>query len=231
MKPFFFWDDERIRFFDDAASYGDYYDRLANALAPWLQPDDHVLDAGCGLGYLSQALSPYCAQVTALDQDPLAIESLRLRNTCQSVHPVCADAFSYAAQCDTLVCCRFGGADQALALKAHFRAQTLLLVTRQEAHHRFSDSTCSRRRTVATACAILDAAHVPYTQFSLELPFDQPFRSLSDATAFFQSYRGDDTAASVTADAAAKRLQTTGDATFPYLLPVTNRLGVLVVKE
>ena len=63
----FQWNEEKLRFMEDAAAWGDFHARLAAALAPYLPGDGHICDAGCGTGHLSLALSPYVRQVTAVD--------------------------------------------------------------------------------------------------------------------------------------------------------------------
>ena len=63
----FQWNEEKLRFMEDAAAWGDFHARLAATLAPYLPGDGHICDAGCGTGHLSLALSPYVRQVTAVD--------------------------------------------------------------------------------------------------------------------------------------------------------------------
>ena len=61
----FQWNEEKLRFMEDAAAWGDFHARLAATLAPYLPGDGHICDAGCGTGHLSLARSPYVRQVPA----------------------------------------------------------------------------------------------------------------------------------------------------------------------
>ena len=71
------WTDESIAFLRDAAAMNRYYETIAERIAPQLQENAHVCDAGCGIGELSLALKPYCHHVTAVDADELAIKTLK----------------------------------------------------------------------------------------------------------------------------------------------------------
>ena len=69
------WDSEKIRYMRAAAERSDYYRQIASVIVPHLKKDAHVCDAGCGLGYLSAALAPQVAQVTAVLTVRTALES------------------------------------------------------------------------------------------------------------------------------------------------------------
>ena len=73
----FRWDEDMIRFLRDASEQSDYHRLLAETLAGRLPADAHVCDAGCGLGYLSLRLAPYCRRVTAVDVCEAALAVLR----------------------------------------------------------------------------------------------------------------------------------------------------------
>ena len=51
--------------------------QLTALLLPYLKPTDHICDAGCGLGYLSLALSSHAAHITAAERDAAALSVLR----------------------------------------------------------------------------------------------------------------------------------------------------------
>lgn len=72
----FIWNEDMIRFLRDASEHSDYHHLLAEYLAKRLPENAHVCDAGCGLGYLSLQLAPYCRQVTAVDVSPEALAVL-----------------------------------------------------------------------------------------------------------------------------------------------------------
>ncbi len=226
MNHHFQWDRERIRFFCDAAQNSAFHRTLAALLAAEIEQNDRVLDAGCGLGYLSEALLPYCKTVTAVDCDPLAIEALQERthgNTC--LRAICADVHTLQTTFDVVVCCYFGSTQEALRLLKRTHAHKLLLIKRKLPAHRFRTDLPEHERTALAASRILDESGCSYQSFDASITFDQPFRSLSDAARFFSLYRGE----AVSEEAARHLCEETGDAVFPYRLPVTNDMRIFTV--
>ena len=90
----------------------DFHRRLTAELLPYLSPQDHVCDAGCGLGFLSLALAPHVRHVTAADCDAQALsvlkEELAARHI-ENVTPLCTDIFTDrpAEPYDAMVFCFF----------------------------------------------------------------------------------------------------------------------------
>ena len=71
----FIWNEDMIRFLRDASEHSDYHHLLAEYLAKRLPENAHVCDAGCGLGYLSLQLAPYCrlGSAVVVRQEELAV--------------------------------------------------------------------------------------------------------------------------------------------------------------
>jgi SAM-dependent methyltransferase len=227
MQQRFYWDDERIAFFRDAALDNAYYRILAERIAPVLLPDDRVLDAGCGLGYLSESLLPFCASVTAADRDARAIEQIKLRVDSDRLIPVEADVFQTdLSQFDAIVCCRFGSTEEALSLFERSHARVLVLIKRNDAAHRIANSDSRHSRTAEEAIRTLTKNGYRFEKTELTLSFDQPLRSEQDAVRFFNLYS--DRPAEACTDALA-RLQRTEDPVFPFRYPIRNSLTVLTV--
>lgn len=66
----FSWSADTVRFMADACRRTDFHEKLTALLLPYLKPTDHICDAGCGLGYLSLALSPHVARVRRRSATP-----------------------------------------------------------------------------------------------------------------------------------------------------------------
>ena len=73
----FAWKEDMIRFMTDASEQSQFHALLAKEIAQRIGPGGHVCDAGCGLGYLSRAMSPYFDQITSIDISPDAIAGLQ----------------------------------------------------------------------------------------------------------------------------------------------------------
>lgn len=224
----FHWTDEGIRFMADAANETDFHRRLAAELLPYLTPEDAVCDAGCGLGHLSLALSPYVRTVTAVEREQRALavleRELALRHI-ENVHPCCEDVFVHRPEkpYDAMVFCFFGSIEEILAAAARCCRGTVLAVVRNDARHRFSGkSRGPGRHSYETACRILTEKGISFTTRTASFAFDQPFRSLEDARRFFELYGGSE-------DWRA-RLVETGDPEFPWRLPSRRDFGLITFQ-
>ena len=73
----FTWTPEMIRLMQNVNAHSEYHRQLAAILAPKLAGCRTLCDAGCGLGSLSAALSPYFDAITAADVSDAALDVLR----------------------------------------------------------------------------------------------------------------------------------------------------------
>ncbi len=67
------WTEEKIEWYERASSLSDYHMRLASAVERYLEKDEDILEAGCGLGHVAALLS-LNHPVTAIDIDRNAVE-------------------------------------------------------------------------------------------------------------------------------------------------------------
>ena len=232
----FHWTDEGIRFMADAANETDFHRRLAAELLPYLTPEDAVCDAGCGLGHLSLALSPYVRTVTAVEREQRALavleRELALRHI-ENVYPCCEDVFAHRPEkpYDAMVFCFFGSMDEILSVAKTQCRGRVIAVKRDQTAHRF---TVTRQplggsHGLEAACRRLEELGIPYDLRRTAFRFDQPFRSWEDARRFFALYRRGDDAALITDDFLRERLERTDDPQFPWRLPSLRRLGLLAL--
>ncbi len=229
MKPKFYWDRERIAFFCDAAENSGFYRALAQRIAPLLHPEDCVTDAGCGLGYLSEALLPYCKSVTAIDVDEQAIAVLNQRaGSAHGLTAMVADIHAIPLHCDVIVCCRFGSTEEALQLFERSDAHTLIMVKRNDPAHRISGAEEPHTRTASETARILSEREILFSSEAISLSFDQPFRSREDAIRFFRLYGSE---SQETDESFLQRLKRTDDRVFPLLLPVCSDLTIFVIHQ
>lgn len=231
----FRWTDEMIRFQADAGRLTDFHRQLAAELLPYLSPEDHVCDAGCGLGFLSLALAPHVRAVTAAEQDDRALAVLREELAARGIGNVstrCGDVFTAlpAAFCDAMVFCFFGSMDEILSAAKGCCRGTVIAVKRDHAAHRFTVTKQPLGGThgVDAACRRLEELGVPYSLKRTAFRFDQPFRTIADARRFFEIYRRTDDASLITDDFLRSRMEETGDTEFPWRLPSVRPLGIFV---
>lgn len=229
----FRWDQEKIRFMEDAAAWGDYHARLAALLAPALPAGGHVCDAGCGTGHLSLEMSGYVRQVTAVDVSGEALALLadncrrrEVRNIairCGDIHRLPPDT-----PYDAMVFCFFGHMEEILSLAKAQCQGTVLAIMRGDEHHRFSAGQPAMRfGGYARGTAVLRECGIPFRAQELALPMGQPFRSLKDARRFFELYRRQEDDTPITDELLLTRLTATGQEDFPYYLPQSRRFGLI----
>ena len=220
------WTPDTVRFQRDAAQYGSYHKTLAARLAAHLPPGAHVCDVGCGLGYLSRALAPYCKRVTAIDSEPLALDVLR-KDTPENVEVFEGDVFTLSPdrRFDAMVFCFFGTMDETLLLARKHCHGKVIVVKRGWTQHRFSlQSESVRRDACEDAERYLRTRGIPFLREELTLDMGQPFRSKEDAVRFFEAYGSE----AVTFSDVEARLVKTGDTAFPYYLPQEKPLGIFI---
>ena len=160
----FRWNEDMIRFLRDASEQSDYHRLLAETLVGRLPADAHVCDAGCGLGYLSLRLAPYCRRVTAVDvcEETLAV----LRENCAkegitNITPRCGeiDTLPPDAPYDAMVFCFFGIGREVLRLaRAQCRGPVILIKKAWQDR----EAKAEPRKLCRYACASGGAAHPPY---------------------------------------------------------------------
>ena len=229
----FQWNEEKVRFMEDAATWGDFHARLAALLAPELPAAGRICDAGCGTGHLSLALSPYVKQVTAVDISEEALSLLAENCRKQEIRNVeirCGDIARLPPEqpYDAMVFCFFGHIEEILAISAAQCRGTVLAIMRNDGCHRFSAAQSAiRHGGYPRGAAELTARGIPFRAWEGELPMGQPFRTLNDARRFFELYRRDGDTTPVTDDFLRARLTETGREEFPLYLPQNRRFGLL----
>ena len=229
----FYWDEERVRFMEDAAAWGDFHARLAAELAKSLPPESRICDAGCGTGHLSLALSPYVRQVTAVDVSQQALSLLadncRKRNV-TNIAIRCGDIHSLPPEepYDAMVFCFFGRMEEIAAIaKAQCRG-TVFAFKKNYTTHRFSvGSHATGSYSFSAAKAWLSARGVPFTAQEMALELGQPFRSWESARRFFEIYSRDEDKSVITDAFLRSKLVETGREDFPLYLPHQRPVGCL----
>lgn len=230
------WQTDMIRFMRDASEYGNYNQVLAKMLAPHLNEQTHICDAGCGLGYLSLALSPYAGRVTGVERNPDAaavmasnIEARGLTN----VEVCCGPIEERAPEkpYDAMVFCFFGGIDEILRIAKQQCRGKVFIITRNYTTHRFSvGSHKTGSYGYRTSHDTLTEQGIPFTETTMELEFGQPFRSFDDARRFYETYSKDADKAVITDEFLLDKLVRDPAGAFPYYMPHRRSLALLTFE-
>ena len=230
------WGEDMVRFMRDASEYGTYNRELADRIAPYINKQMHVCDAGCGLGYLTLALAPYAGAVTGVERHPdaaavLAENSRRLGLT--NVISRCGAIAEMIPErpYDAMVFCFFGSIAEILEISRQQCRGRVIVITRNYTNHRFS---VGDHRTGSYGCAsskeILEKLGIPYEENSMSLEFGQPFRSFEDARRFFETYSKDADKTVITDEFLMERLMP-GEGDFPYYMPHRRKVAILTFES
>lgn len=227
------WYADMVRFMRDASEYGSYNRELSALMAPHLDQKPHICDAGCGLGYLSLALSPYAGHITAVDRNPDAVAVLA--DNCRrlgigNITPRCGDIADVVPEVpyDAMVFCFFGGIQEILTTAKRQCDGQVFIITRNYTTHRFSvGSHKTGSYGYATTKELLEQLGVPFEEQTMELEFGQPFRSLEDARRFFETYSKDADKTAITDDFLQKKLVRIDHPDFPLYMPHRRQLALV----
>ena len=226
------WEPDMIRFMNDASRYGRYDAEVAAELLPYISSYDSVCDAGCGLAYLSMALSPHTGAVTAVDINANVLraveENCRKRNI-RNLRTYCGDAAALPPdwQFDVMLFCFFGRIDEIVRIAAQHCRKHVFIIKRNYTTHRFSVGRHAMSGdNYEETCAWLDSAGISYESRTLSLEMGQPFESLVDARRFFELYSKDGDPSLITDAFLSERLTETGQEDFPLYLPQSREIGL-----
>ena len=227
------WYEDMVRFMRDASEYGTYNQELARMLAPNLGKHLRICDAGCGLGYLSLALSPYVGQVTSVEKNPDAVavlkENCRQRGI-TNITPRCGTMQEVIPEqpYDAMVFCFFGGIHEILHTAKHQCHGTVFIITRTYTSHRFSvGNHPTGSYGYRGSCDVLTQLGVPFEENKFVLEFGQPFRTFADARTFFEVYSHDEDKSAITDAFLQSKLVETGREDFPLYMPHLRNLAIL----
>ena len=232
----FQWKEDMVRFMRDASEYGSFNETLASLIAPHISKESHICDAGCGLGYLSLALSPFAGRVTSVDINENALQVLKdncsKRNVKNiSIHCGNISSMSLHKPFDHMVFCFFGGIEEVLSISSKSCSGKVFIVTRKSTLHRFSvQSIRTNRQSLEGTCSYLDNQGIPYEKQELALEMGQPFRDFKAARCFFETYSQDEDKSLITDEFVGSRLISTGREDFPLYMPHKRQLGLLMLE-
>lgn len=227
------WDEESIQFMRDSAEHLRFADEQARHILPYLPPDAEICEGGCGLGYLSLALSPYAKHITAVEKSSEALMVLwqnLQRDEIPNITAVAADIFTMQPKrrYDAMVFCRFGAVEEILRLAVEQCAGTVVVLTLANACHRFTLTEKTARRKEWFSREKLEELKIPVQSEHFSVEMGQPLRSLADAVRFFQIY--DRSGETVTEKQVKDRLTADPKGVYPFFSPMTSEFRLLAFQ-
>ena len=235
----FEWDPDKIRFRIDSVQRSTFHQQIARVLAGKYDNPSTVslCDAGCGLGFLSLALSEHFKQITSIDISPLALSVLQRETASRGIRNInilqedlLYDPAVVPGLYDGMVFSFFGNVSEIQQIAAPRCHNRIFILKKNDHHHRFSVSHALREHdSMAWALADLRERGLRFTKEDMSIEDGQPLRSLKDADLFFRLYaRGEDKNL-ITRDYIRSLLQETGDDEFPYYYQRACTFSILTV--
>ena len=222
----FEWNPRKIHFRIDSARRSHFHQIISQKLADKFEDPSQIsiCDAGCGLGFLSLALTEHFGHVTSIDISQIALDNLRAEADRRSltnidiVHEdLLTDPHVKPHQYDTMVFSFFGNIEEIMQIALPRCRDRIFILKKNDHHHRFSVSHAIRPYdTMAHALTGLNALDLPFSKEDLAIEDGQPLRSLEEAEEFFHIYARGNDAELINRDYVRSMLTETDDPDFPY---------------
>ena len=233
------WNDRMIAFMDDASSYGSYFQALSGELSQFIDRNQTVCDAGCGIGQLTFSLSPYVKKITGIDKSESAIGFCKEKRHVSELSNVdfrCADFSDLkdGVLFEVMVFNYFGRMEQIMEIARRHCLSRVIIIKKNYTEHRFSiGKNPIEEQELCGADKYLEREKIAHTQRLFSHEFGQPFRSIEDAVEFFSIYSRDSDKSVVNTENVQSKLVKTTNPVFPFYLPhVRNsRIYIINMKE
>ena len=231
-----FWNSEKIRFFRDAGDNLLFNRELADRMMKYMDPEDHVCDVACGLGYLTLELADMCRRVTAADISHEALGVLRdnlERSPKENVDVIEGDVFAMPEDLkfDTMIFNHFGKVREIVELTAKHGKRNSVMVRKNWKYHRFADKKVPITHLIFSEdCRTLDEMGIPYRTELFQIDMGQPLRSLDEAMRFFRLYNKSGKPESITMEDVLAKIEKTDLEEFPYYMPSKKESAFIIIN-
>lgn len=231
------WKKEMIYYMKNASQESKYYEQLAEIISPYLGVEDLCCDAGCGLGQLSIAISPYVKEVFAFDinQDALGVlEENMKKHKIPNITPKQVDIFSYhpKEKFDSMIFCMCGNVRKIISTAERSCQGKLIIIKRIDQIHKFAIK--NKEKSVGDFSfleKVLAESSIPYHSETFTLHLDQPFKNLKEAKEFFILYGKAENESEISEDFLQSRVKKQNDNQYPYILTNSRNLGLIVLES
>lgn len=241
----FQWNENTLRWFQDASDYTGYNRELAKLLRPFLKDCSTLCDVGCGMALIDFELAPNLEQITCVDisedviqyvnerAERLQVQNLRTFCKDSKMQPLAADKSDLAAEdgaYDAVMALFHGTVETCGERYLSYARKKLILAV----HASEYGSTGPKKYRVRKCCDVkstedwLNANGLSYEKREGALEFGQPHRTFEDAVEYTRAF---------TKNVPEEELRTyvkehvieTGRDDFPLYTPKTRQMGIFVI--
>lgn len=226
------WTTQSIQWFLDASAYTQFHEKLAQVIAPYLDPADTLCDIGCGLGRLTMALSPYVATTTAIDINAQTIEHLESQCALRGIsnlNPICGDVADHLSIHEVFLMSFFGRDGEMERTFPYCNKKVIRVVNASNSGNLYPDKyRKTSKSTIAFMETHLDTLGLSYIGKRFEFEFGQPLRSENEAIAFLR-HHAHEASEKELYDFLEERALYTEDPSYPIYIPNKKGIGVFII--
>lgn len=230
------WNEQSFRWFEAAADYTGFPQRLVALLLPHMPRRGTLVDLGCGAGMVDLALAGDVGEITCVDNNADVLDLLDATLQARHITNIAtrlADAATLDGLWDTVLMTFYGRFADHISHYLSLCREAVIAVVHANAHGHANDpldTALPKDFALDTTAAALDAMGVRYTQEIHSLEYGQPFQTREDAAAFIDAYgkRPPDMAMDAYL---SRRLMETRDKRYPLYMPHLKRFGIFVVRR
>lgn len=226
------WNDETIRWYEDASAYTGFHGEMQALLEPLLGREETLADLGCGLGLIDLRLAGSVQSVTCLDASDAALEYLQGNARQQGIgnlHTCRTDAYTATGLWDTVMMSFFGRPDLHIRHYLSICRDKIMAIVR-EAPPLKAAYTPRKHNSVTNTQEAFDALGVRYTLTRHAMEFGQPFTSREEAVRYVGTYRKHPPDMEPE-EYLAPRLMPIQHDRYAWYLPNLKRFGLFVVRK
>jgi len=227
----FEWNENTIRWYQDAERYTGFYKNIARLVAPKMAGYTTLCDIGCGPGLVDIELSRYMEAITCIDVNPCAIAALERnirQNNITNIKPLLLDCRQISENWDVIFLSFFGSGELERFLP-HCK-KLVAVVSKKSEPQLFPEKYRKFRKNIVEEVEKhLQGAGIPYNLTNAELEFGQPFCTEEDAGEFVRAL-----CRNISCDELDEFLRThlvrTGEEEFPFYLPHKKSVGIFEIE-
>ncbi|HWP98710.1 MAG TPA: class I SAM-dependent methyltransferase [Syntrophomonadaceae bacterium] len=227
----FEWDENTIRWYQEANVYSGFFKNIAGLIAPALKEYSTFCDVGCGLGLIDLELSHYIGSITCIDINELVIKTL-IRNVEErritNIKTKVMDCTNLEENWDIIFLSFFGSHHLENYLP---RCKKLISVVAKGKHPEFYPEKYKKtqKSTVEDVEQILRLKGISYSLKEASFEFGQPLRSREEARSFVRTQASNISEEDLT-EFLSQRLLETGQDQYPFFIPRMKSMGIFEIK-
>lgn len=227
----FKWDPNTIKWYQEANAYSQFFKNIAELITPRLEGCSSLCDIGCGLGLIDLELSEKLTNITCIDINEFALNSLKANiaeRKIANIEPQLMDCDDISGHWDVIYTSFFGSRNPEKFLP--FCKKQISVVEKKET----SPSTIAKyksfhRNTYDQVVAALNEKDILFTLTEVSFEFGQPLTSVAEGKKFIQNnypnVNDEDLNNYLT-----QTLIETNKADYPFYLPKRKSLGIFEIE-